>query len=125
MRSGPTDTFDPVTVIAMMVAPPSGTESSNTLTFDCNDGRSVYFEHTLADSAQVQAFERIPVGFTVEALIDPNGDNLTFDPAAFQLPNNGDVAALEFDQEVLISVKIVSGPRQLLHVVGVNYGSGV
>jgi hypothetical protein len=125
MRTGPNDAFDPIALISDMTDPNlAGVEAGGDLTFDSQSGAKTYWEHTLGDDAALQAIENVPVGFTVEALVDPNGHTLSVDSAAFELADNGDVGALAFTDEVLLVVKRTSAGRQLLHVAGENYGNG-
>jgi len=104
------------------VDPEPGSEAAGDLMFDAQNGAQTYFEHTLAANAELQAIANAPVGSTIEVLLNPNGNSLTFDTAAYEGPDD---ALPDISGETLIVIKVATGPRFLVHVAGQGYGNGL
>lgn len=103
------------------VSPGEMTEGSNQLSYDVLNGAKTYFEHTLGDNAELQAPSNAPVGSSIELFIDPDGNSLTF-ASGYEGPDN---TLPDISSEALLVVKVVSGPRYLVHLAGEGYGTGL
>lgn len=102
--------------LSELVAPTRGVQLEEELRFDCLGGRRVEFFHRLTGDAELQSLLNPLIGSTVEFTIDPNGHVLTFDAASFEGPNN-ELPAIS-GERTRVAVKIATGPRQLVHVLG-------